>query len=75
MLVYVSRTTQHCHHHKHDGVVVAGSVKQPGQSCLPPPLVKEGYVTLCCAVPQSDATIQTHQGAAVRKWKAQQGLK
>lgn len=52
------------------GKVLSGHVKQPKQSCLPPELVQEGYVALCCATPTSDVHIQTHQGPAVRKRKA-----
>lgn len=55
--------------------LLAGHVKQPQQSCLPPPLLKQGYVAICCATPTSDVTLLTHQGAAVRKWKAEQPAK
>jgi hypothetical protein len=50
-------------------------VKQSKQSCLPPPLLKEGYVAICCATPSSDVRLLTHQGVAVRKWKNEQPIK
>ena len=45
----------------------AGKVGTKGQPCIPPELARQGYVTLCTARPQSDCTLQTHQGAAVRR--------
>jgi hypothetical protein len=50
-------------------------VKQSKQSCLPQPLLKEGYVAICCATPTSDVRLLTHQGVAVRKWKSEQPIK
>jgi hypothetical protein len=52
-----------------------GHVKQSKQSCLPQPLLKEGYVAICCATPTSDVRLLTHQGVAVRKWKSEQPIK
>lgn len=50
-------------------------MKQAKQTCLPPALLKEGYVAICCATPTSDVKLLTHQGPVVRKWKAEQPLK
>lgn len=55
--------------------VLSGRVSQPKQKCIPTPLLKEGYVALCCAVPASDVRIQTHQGPAIKRWKAEQANK
>lgn len=51
--------------------VLSGRVSQPKQRCIPAQLVKQGYVALCCATPSSDVKIQTHQGPAIKRWKAE----
>jgi ferredoxin len=51
--------------------VLAGRVSQHGQQCIPPPLLKQGYVALCCSTPASDVRLLTHQGVVIRKWKAE----
>jgi ferredoxin len=55
--------------------ILSGRVSQPKQTCIPAQLLKEGYVALCCATPASDVKIQTHQGPAVKRWKADQANK
>lgn len=50
--------------------VLKGRVNNPDQRCIPPALVKEGYVALCCSTPASDVRLATHQGVNVRTWKA-----
>eukprot|EP00878_Enallax_costatus_P013712 GHUV01014341.1.p1 GENE.GHUV01014341.1~~GHUV01014341.1.p1 ORF type:complete len:126 (+),score=18.97 GHUV01014341.1:323-700(+) len=52
--------------------VLEGKLNSPKNSCIPPALAKEGYVTICCATPATDVKLLTHQGPAVRKWKASQ---
>jgi hypothetical protein len=59
----------------HHAASQEGHVKQPKQSCLLPPLLREGYVAICCATPISDVRLLTHQSVAVRKWKSQQPTK
>lgn len=49
------------HNHLH-----AGKVSTKGQTCVPASLVREGYVGICCARPQSDVVLRTHQGREVR---------
>lgn len=52
--------------------LLSGRVSQPKQKCIPPALLKQGYVALCCATPASDVKLQTHQGPTIKKWKAEQ---
>lgn len=49
------------------GRVVAGKVSTKGQTCVPPGLAKGGFAAMCCARPQANVTILTHQGAVLRK--------
>lgn len=54
------------------GRIVKGRVDQHSQCCLNAHLQGDGYVALCCAVPLSDVTIETHQGPKVRKLRREE---